>query len=211
MTDESPADGLNASETLDNILYHLTIDKDRDVAHYISEFITPERLEEYQKRRVIPEIQAVEESKILEQNLTRVTPFSPNLSSPPIPPAHLITVKAPDHQGENPFYHEEIYRSTDSPMDIVDEYDDIEDMSLTIDAIDGDIYVDANEDQAIPYKDIHARDKKVEDELMTENPVSSTEEEDEEEFTEKAHHVFLSKVPAQIIVKETEPGISKSN
>lgn len=207
---------MKPEQVLDKIFFNLATDSDEDVRYYISDCIPPERLETYQKRKQEQDIEIAKELAIADKNDNsedeELSALFTTLPPPPTLPAHLVTIPSLDQQ----IYHdddkenktieedsEEIYNSTESPMDIVDDYDDVEDMTLSIDQLDGtDIYEDANGDQVIPYIDNHhpiEQDKSIEDEVMT-DMTNNHEEEDEEVITEKAQHVYLSKIPAHVVV-----------
>lgn len=233
-SDETLGDELNPEQMLDSILYHLSTDTDEDVRGYIEESIAPDSLQEYRKKR---EEEKFEEAKALEiaendNNIDDLSAVFSALPPPPSLPAHLVLPSDQqiyslnldeDIANENgvmvptilpvvPEENEEddcevIYDSTESPMDIVDDYDDVEDMSLSVDQIKSDIYEDANGDQVIPYIDIHNTvdanqnvDEKHEDETMMDMDLAGMEDSyEDQEVSEKAKHVYLSKVSAHVI------------
>lgn len=232
-SDETLEDELNPEQMLDSILYHLSTDTDGDVRGYIEESIAPDRLQEYRKRR---EEENVEEAKALEiaendNSIDDLSAVFSTLPPPPSLPAHLVLpsdqqiynlnldedVVNEDGMGVHtilpvvPEENEEddcevIYDSTESPMDIVDDYDDVEDMSLSVDQIKSNTYEDANGDQVIPYIDIHdtvdaqSTEEKQEDETMMDMDLAGMEDSyEDQEVSEKAKHVYLSKVSAHVI------------
>jgi hypothetical protein len=191
------------------------------------EFISPESLQVYQRRKL-----AEEEKEAAAKEQEREEPSYTSLPPPPTPPAHLFMIHhSPPtnhllntHDTELPVVleeeeeddgvdiddeeGEEIYNSTESPMDIVDDYDDVEDMSLNDILIDDLPCNDEDEDQVIPYIDIHPIvEEEEEDEIMTDNHHDG---EVEEEVTEKAQHVYLSKIPAHhVVVNSSVPVIKQ--
>lgn len=205
---------VSPGQLLDDIFYLLSTDKDRDVRHYVSEFITPECLLNYQEKK------SKQDSLIAIKLTEKVLP--PSL------PAHLIMIHSPalsnlDDEDEEEEYEsdhdihnttelpvvfeedeesEEIYHSTESPMDIVDDYDDVEDMSLSVN-IGPSLYDECikDEDQVIPFTDIHSNSTlDEEDDIMMESPSDN-----HEEVAEKAQHVYLSKIPAHVVLNSNLP------
>lgn len=122
------------AQFLDDILYHLAVDNDMDVRFFISEVIHPSNLEDYQKRKLVEELEVA--NNTIERD-ERDNADITSLAAPPTPPAHHIMVSSrKDNSGEelSPLPkdldllngEEEISpTSAESPMDIVVD-DDIE-------------------------------------------------------------------------------------
>ncbi|KAI9357464.1 armadillo-type protein [Pilaira anomala] len=190
---------LYPSQMLDQILYHLSTDTDRDVRYYVSTFITPTCLQEYEQKR---QVQDREENALKENEF----PLPP----PPHLPEHLVMNHSPslsniDEEDENISIQEEeeriYHHSIESPMDIVDDYDDIEDMPLNM-ASDYDCNKEDDEDQIIPYIDLQSTNLAMDeddDEIMMELTLEN------HEVTEKAQHVYLSKIPAHVVLSSDIP------
>lgn len=204
-------DEVPPGQLLDDILYILSTDKDRDVQGFVSEFITPECLLGYQKRK-LEEDSAISKVLVVKEN---------EKVFPPTLPAHLIMIHSPalsnlddededDDENKHDIHRvadlpvvleedeesEEIYHSTESPMDLVDEYDDVEDMSLS-NTMEPSLYEECikDEDQVIPFTDIHTSNTLDEDDIMME-----LTSDNREEVAEKAQHVYLSKIPAHVVL-----------
>ncbi|GAA5815755.1 hypothetical protein MFLAVUS_009270 [Mucor flavus] len=184
---------LSPSQMLDQILYHLSTDKDRDVRYYVSSFITEACLEGYKKKR------AEQEAKELA--------IKENAIAPPNLPEHLVMMHSPllstleeeEEEEEDVSIQddEKIYQSTESPMDIVDDYDDIEDMPLTGNMASDYECTKDDEDQVIPFIDLQSNNNST---AMEEDDIMMELASDNHEVTEKAQHVYLSKVPAHVVL-----------
>ncbi|KAI7893280.1 armadillo-type protein [Mucor mucedo] len=208
---------MTPGQVLDDILYLLSTDKDRDVRYYVEEFITPECLLAYQEKKVMQDSIIAKELAIKQSEKI----FPPTL------PAHLIMIHSPalsnlddeeeeEYESDHDIHNttelpvvfeedeesEEIYHSTESPMDIVDDYDDVEDMSLSGN-MGTSLYEECikDEDQVIPFTDIHTSSTlDEEDDIMMESPSDN-----HEEVAEKAQHVYLSKIPAHVVLNSSVP------
>ncbi|KAI8068870.1 armadillo-type protein [Thamnidium elegans] len=183
---------LSPSQMLDQILYYLSTDKDRDVRYYVSSFITEACLEGYEKRR------AEQEAKELA--------IKENAMAPPSLPEHLVMMHSPllstleEEEEDIPIQDdddEKIYHSTESPMDIVDDYDDIEDMPLTGNMASDYECTKDDEDQVIPFIDLQNNNNNT---AMEEDDIMMELASDNHEVTEKAQHVYLSKIPAHVVL-----------
>lgn len=228
MEDES-----TPKQILDDILYHLATDKDRDVRFYISDFISQEELELYQKKKAVEDLQVARDiSKELE---------SKALPPPPTLPAHLIMLPpAPEYEGISTVHqvladleeedeeeegvqgqedgsnvkHEIEHLSADSPMEIVND--------------DVDIDIDPKHETKETEKQEEEKDV---DEIMTDVMDTSgeedhhlkehfedEEEEDDDNATEKkAQHIYLSKTPVHalndtnMMLPSTSPTLTTSS
>ncbi|GAN10190.1 protein phosphatase 4 regulatory subunit 1 [Mucor ambiguus] len=204
MEDES-----SPKQILDDIIYRLATDKDRDVRFYVSDFISEEELEQYQKKM------AVEELKIADDTSRELT--SKALPPPPTPPAHLIMLPpAAEYQGistvqqvladldehpeeENLQTHvdvisEEVH-SVNSPMEIVHD-----DFDATI-SLEKGKEPDEGKENDVDEIMTDAMDISEEDQHQLEEHFEDDEEEEEDDHaTEmKARHIYLSKTPAHAL------------
>lgn len=192
MEDES-----SPKQILDDILYRLATDKDRDARFYISDFVSQEELESYHKKKAVEDLQVAED--ISQELATKVLP------PPPPPPAHLVKLPlATEHediasphqvvadleeQEKENKNHADQLASADSPMDIV------------------------NDDDVATDKAEETEQEKDVDEIMTdvmclseegdyqlEEHFEDEEDEDDDNATEKkARHIYLSKTPAHAL------------
>lgn len=211
MEDES-----SPKQILDDIMYRLATDKDRDVRFYISDFILEEELEQYQKKK------AVEDLEIAEDTSKELT--SKALPPPPTPPAHLIMLPpATEHQGistvqqvladldENEEEQEKQAEthmdgmsneldSVDSPMEIVNDNFDSE--SNTFEQ-EGREEQDQEKKMDVDEMMTDAMDISEEEEhhnQLEEHFEDDEEEDDDDHATEKkARHIYLSKTPAHAL------------
>jgi hypothetical protein len=105
-------DELNPGQVLDEILYYLSTDSDQDVRYFVEEFVSSDKLDVYQKRRDVEELEIAQQSK------------------PPPPPAHSVVPDELKQDVEQVFVlrdEDETMESpvvADSPMDDKDEMDD---------------------------------------------------------------------------------------
>ncbi|CAO3606909.1 unnamed protein product [Mucor fragilis] len=204
MEDES-----SPKQILDDIMYRLATDKDRDVRFYISDFISEEELEQYQKKKAVKDLEIAEDTS---KELT-----SKALPPPPTPPAHLIMLPpATEHQGISTVHqvladldeNEEEEKqethmdgtskelaSVDSPMEIVN--DDFDSKSGT--------FKEGKEQDKEKKRDVDemmtdAMDISEEDHHNQLEEHFEDEEEDDDHATEKkARHIYLSKTPAHAL------------
>ncbi|KAL9549431.1 hypothetical protein MBANPS3_005213 [Mucor bainieri] len=211
MEDES-----SPKQILDDIIYRLATDKDRDVRFYISYYISEEELEQYQKKK------AVEELKIAEDTSRELT--SKALPPPPTPPAHLIMLPpATEYQGISTVHqvladldeHEEEEKlqahvdglseelnSANSPMEIVnDDFDATSNASgKERDSADEEKRKDTDE---IMTDAMDISEEEVNHHHHLEEHFEDDEEEEEEEddhaTEKKARHIYLSKTPAHAL------------
>jgi hypothetical protein len=210
------------AQFLDDILYHLAVDNDRDVRFFISEFIHPDTLEAYQKRKAV-EALAVAHT-VNDQEETGATAITES-SSPPTPPVHTIIVQASEEEPTSSTKDLDSHNDkeiseplAESPMDIVVD-DEIEakhameeekspidqtmhDEKSTVDhaMCDEKSVVDhtmGDHESEAPLKTTKAQDEDVtmlEDDIDTPN--------DYQNVPEKAQHVYLSKVPAHVVAEK---------
>lgn len=209
MEDES-----SPKQILDDILYHLATDKDRDVRFYISDFISQEELELYQKKKAVEDLQVAEDiSKELE---------SKALPPPPTPPAHLIMLPAAsEYEGistvhqvladlyeedeeeegvqeqevENNVKHEIDHLSANSPMEIVND-----DVDIDVDPKHKTKETEKQEEE----KDVDeimtdVMDTSEEDHHLEEHFEDEEEEDDDNATEKKAQHIYLSKTPVHAL------------
>ncbi|KAL7327508.1 hypothetical protein PS15p_205927 [Mucor circinelloides] len=203
MEDES-----SPKQILDGILYHLATDKDGDVRFYISDFISEEELEQYQKRKAVEDLQIAEDTS--KELTARALP------PPPTPPAHLIMLPpATEYEGISTVHQvladldkdqeEELqthvdtiskdFHSADSPMEIVND-----DFDATSNSLEKDGNQDKEKEKDVDEIMTDAMDISEEDDHQLEEHFEDDDEEEDDSATEKkARHIYLSKTPAHAL------------
>lgn len=205
MEDES-----SPKQILDDIVYHLATDKDGDVRFYISDFISEEELEQYQKRKAVEDLQIAEDTS--KELTARALP------PPPTPPAHLIMLPPAtecegistvqqvladldEDQEEKLQAHvdtiSEDFHSANSPMEIVND-----DFDTTSNPLEKEGNQDKEKEKDVDEIMTDAMDISEEDDHQLEEHFEDEDEEEEEDDSateKKARHIYLSKTPAHAL------------
>jgi hypothetical protein len=207
------------AQFLDDILYNLTVDNDRDVRFFISEFIHPDNLEAYQKRKAVEGLEVAHNVNNQEETDITATIALPATLTPTSSKGDDNEELAPSIKDLdlNNSEDEEIGQtSAESPMDIV--IDDMEENSKVGETMEEEkvivvghtMYEENNtvvdhtmedHEPEAPLKTIKAQEEtKDEDVTMLEDDTEMSNE--YRNVPEKAQHIYLSKVPVHVVAEK---------